>query len=488
MKYQICPSYCWLWKYKNGIVPPETQKEIAEQRKEQGEEVELYARKLFPEGVLVEDYQSAQRETERLINEGVKTLFQATAITNSGLLAKADVLQRDGDTDRWHLYEVKSVTSLERSEHKKHINDATFQKIVFEEAGYNISTVSIIHLNKNYVKQGDLKLDELFIKENIDERVAEIIDTIRQQANEAVHCLQQSEEPTDCDCRLKTKRNHCITFSHFHSDMPKYPVFNLAGIRQQKLASLIDNKIYQIQHIPDDMELTPAQRNQVAVTKTQRPKIDKIAIAELLDGLEYPLYFLDYETCSMALPELDGCHPYQQIPFQYSLHILSAPDGELVHHEHLGDNYDKELIPNLVQRMRQQIGSSGSIIVWYKFFETQRNTEMAQLYPEHADFFNNINSRIFDLMDIFKKQHYVHPNFHGSNSIKDVLPVLVPKCDYKNLAIQEGLMASVRWHATVVGTMTKEAIEQTRKELLEYCELDTRAMVKIYEHLKAHCE
>ena len=483
LKYQICPSYCWLWKYKNDIVPPETQKEIAERRQEQGKEVELYARKLFPEGVLAQDEHLSQSDTKKLIAEGVKTLFQATAITDSGLLAKADVLEYDKDTNSWNIYEIKSTASIK----SEHIDDATFQKIVFEEAGHKIGTVSIIYLDKEYVKQGDLNLDKLFIVEDISDKVEDSIHAIRQSANDAICLFQQSEEPKECNCRLKVKSKHCPTFRYLNSDIPEYSVFNLIKMTQPKLTPLVSKNIYHIQQIPADADLTQRQRNQVRVTKTQQAEIDKGTIARLLDELEYPLYFLDYETCSTALPEIDGCQSRQQIPFQYSLHVMPKPDGELAHHEHLGKNYNNELMPQLLRSMCQNIGATGSIIVW-SHFEASVNKKMIKLYPEYANFLKNINSRIFDLMDIFEEQHYIHPDFRGRSSIKVVMPVLVPDLSYTNLPIQEGMMASIRWYDAVSGEMTNEEAEKTYGALLKYCKLDTFAMVEIYKHLKVYCE
>lgn len=141
-------------------------------------------------------------------------------------------------------------------------------------------------------------------------------------------------------------------------------------------------------------------------------------------------------------------------------------------------------MPELLTTMRQQIGDTGSVIVWCKVFETGRNTEMAKAYPEYAEFLEGVNNRVFDLMEVFSKQHYVHHKFNGSSSIKAVLPVLVPEFSYKELDIQNGATASIRWYDAVIGNMDNEQAKATYAALLKYCCLDTMAMVKIYEYVR----
>lgn len=483
LKYQCCPSYLWLWKYKKDVVPVD-EEEAINQRLEQGNEVERYARKLFGEAILVETKgQLAKQQTERLVADGVKIIFQATVFTGAGLFAMADVIEFDDDSQTWTLYEVKSTNSIK----KEHIYDTAFQRVAFEDAGYKIGKVGVIHLNKDYVRKGELEPSELLVRTEITDKVEKILPDIRQQISDALELLKRTDEPKGCSCRLKTKSGHCPTFHHLNPDIPEYSVFNISRIGGKNLALLIDGETYHVHEVPDDVKLSTTQRNQVQVAKNKRPIINKKAIAELCSELEYPLYFLDYETVSTALPLFDGCTPFQQIPFQYSLHVLSRPDGELEHYEYLSETGATTPVPNLLAAMSQQIGSTGSVIVWYKVFETGRNTEMAKAYPEYAEFLEGVNSRVFDLMDVFSKQHYVHHEFNGSSSIKHVLPVLVPEFSYKELDIQNGATASIRWYDAVIGNMSDEQAAHTYKSLLKYCCLDTLAMVKIYEYLMKIC-
>ncbi|MEO5627766.1 MAG: DUF2779 domain-containing protein [Candidatus Saccharimonadales bacterium] len=480
LKYQCCPSYLWLWKYKKEVVPVDDEEEI-NRRLEQGNEVERYARGLFPNAVLVDSHgKKARNETEQLVSDGVKTIFQATVYTDKELLAMADIVEFDEATQSWTLYEVKSTNSVK----KEHIYDLAFQCVAFEDAGYKIGKVGVIHLDKTYIRKTVVEPNHLLTQTDVTEKVEKVLPVIREQAYDAVEMLKQTDEPTKCSCRLKTKSGHCPTFNYLNPDIPEYSVFNISRIGGKNLAVLVDGDIHNVHDVPEDIKLSIGQQNQVKVAKSKEPIINKPAIKELLSELEYPLYFLDYETVSSALPMFNGCTPFQQIPFQYSLHVLREPNGELEHYDYLGRDSVKAPMPELLASLQSHLGDTGSVIAWYKVFEKGRNTEMANSYPEYAKFLNGVNNRVFDLMDVFSKQHYVHHDFKGSSSIKYVLPVLVPEFSYKDMDIQNGLVASIRWYDAVMGVADEVQTNKTFDDLLKYCCLDTLAMVKIYEYLK----
>jgi hypothetical protein len=479
LKYQVCPSYLWLWKYKREVVPVDDEEAI-NRRLEQGNEVERYARELFPRAVLVEAWgMAAKLATKALVKEGIKAIFQATAFTDKGLLAMADIIEYDDTTSTWTLYEVKSTNSIK----PEHIYDLAFQRVAFEDEGYKIGKIAVIHLNKEYKRMTKVEPSELLTQTDVTEKVINILPDIRQQAYDAIDTLASTDEPKRCSCRLKTKSGHCPTFHYLNPDIPEYSVFNISRIGGKNLALLIDGDIHNVHEVPEDIKLSAGQRNQVAVAKSKQPIINKTAIKELLAELEYPLYFLDYETVSSALPMFVGCTPFQQIPFQYSLHVLDKPNGKLEHYEYLGTDSGAAPMPKLLDSLQSHLGDKGSVIVWYKVFESGRNAEMAKAYPEYADFLSSVNNRIFDLMEVFSKQHYVHHGFKGSSSIKYVLPVLVPEFSYKAMEIQNGLVASIRWYDAVMGIVDEAQASKTFDDLIKYCALDTLAMVKIYDYL-----
>lgn len=480
LKYRTCTSYFWLWKNKPDLVPDNSTVEVRDNKFEQGNQVEAIARKLFPTGVLVEGYNTqAQATTNKLIANGASILFQATVITDNNLLAMADVLEKDGDG--WILYEVKSSGSVKKD---IHIPDMAFQKIAFERSGYKINETRIIHLNKEFVRQGAL-IDPAayFITENVTVAVTALLPEVQSQIELACENMVQSEMPTACACRLLSRGKHCPTFALFNQDIPKYSVYDISRMQGKKLAELIDNEIFLTTDIPDDFALTANQIIQVSVDKSGQAIINKEKIKAELAQLEYPLYFIDYESVNPAIPMVDNTHPHQQVVFQYSLHVLDAPGAELRHAEYLSRNDSTESLQELVRKMKQDIPTKGSVIVWNKAFERTRNTEMGELFPEYKEFFEDINNRVYDLMEVFRKNYYVDPGFHGSNSIKDVLPILAPHLSYKDLAIGKGDLASVRWYEIAVGE-DRSGTDQVFADLIEYCKLDTFAMVEIFNVLR----
>jgi hypothetical protein len=479
LKYQTCPGYLWLWKNKREVVPEDNPEDV-EHRIEQGNEVEGYARMLWPKGTLLEgNPQQTKRDTEKAVAAGDNIIFQATVITDEGMLAKADILERDEDRKSWNLFEVKSTTEIK----KDHLLDATFQKVAFTAAGYDIKHVNIVYLNKEYVRHGKIRPAELFLTGNVDTEVAELIPEVELAALDAIAYINRPTEPKTCSCRLKSKGKHCPTFKYFNPDVPDYSIYNLSRATNKTIAPLVDMEIFNIHDIPDDYKLSEKQRNQVVVAQLGQPLIHPEMIKEELDALVFPQYYLDYETISTAVPMFDDTTPYQQVPFQYSLHVLREAGGELEHYEFLARHADKNPIPDLLAQMKREIGDTGSVIVWYKPFETSRNREMAKMYPEYSDFLLHVNERVYDLMDVFSKQYHVHPMFLGKTSIKYVLPVLVPELSYKSMAIQNGGIACLRWFQMATGTVPSDEGDDIYKNLLKYCELDTLAMYKIYEEL-----
>ncbi len=214
-------------------------------------------------------------------------------------------------------------------------------------------------------------------------------------------------------------------------------------------------------------------------------KSDAPAIKQELRKLKYPLYFFDYETYGHAIPPFDGYRPYQQIPFQYYLHIQESESADIEHLEFLARSYE-DPVPALLLQLKKDIGTKGTVIVWFASFESSRNREMALLYPQYADMLNSINDRMFDLMLLFKfKNHlYLHSEFGGSASLKKVLPVLCPELAYSDLAIQEGGEASASWLTMTSDKTPKDERLRLAENMLAYCKRDTEAMVGILEKVR----
>jgi hypothetical protein len=261
--------------------------------------------------------------------------------------------------------------------------------------------------------------------------------------------------------------------------VPENSIYSIAGgLPDDKLEMLLDQGILEIKDIPAGVITRKSSLRHFQAVKTKKVFIDKPAIKKEVAQIDYPIYFLDYETNSPAVPLFDGYRPYQRMVFQYSLHIKRSPQAKLEHYEYLANEFEEPSL-GLVKTLKKAIGPTGTVIAWNKGFEKGCNSEMGERHPAFAKFLAGVNERMYDLIDSFRKGYYVHKDFNGGASLKQVLPVLVPKLSYKVLSIQEGGTASDSWLRMVDGRMNKKEAEQTYKDLLKYCELDTLAMVEI---------
>ncbi|MFA5583976.1 MAG: DUF2779 domain-containing protein [Bacteriovoracaceae bacterium] len=479
-EYLICPKWLWVKKNKPEFAVEGEMSLFLQKLINDGYEVENFAQQLFPKGVEVVGSSNELLDTTQELLSKKQTMFQATFETKEGLFAKVDVLAFDKDTDSWNLYEVKASSSIKTDLQHNHIKDVTFQTIVAEKAGVSINASFIIHINKEYRRNGEMDPEQLFVIEDVTDQVQENKDTVTKEIEEALVCLAKDDlSLKGCDCLYRSHGQRCDSFSVFNPDIPQYSVHYIVG--GKKLLSLLEADIFDVTEIPEDFDLTDNQREKVTLQKTGKPMIDTDAIQDTLSHLVYPLYFLDYETFGKPYPVLDGYTTNQQIVFQYSLHILQE-DGTLEHHEYLANDFETATT-GLLEHMREHIGPVGSVIVWNEGFEKGRNKELAEIHPEYADFLEDINNRIYDLMLVFKKD-YLHPNFYGSASIKKVLPVMLPDLSYKNLEIQDGTMALSEWEKVASGKISDDQADEVRKNLLKYCELDTLAMVELYRKLQ----
>ena len=264
--------------------------------------------------------------------------------------------------------------------------------------------------------------------------------------------------------------------SHLHN------IYKLTWLNPKLVGILEDLGVKIINDIPPTVRLNKKQAIQVKVTKGNKRIVNRANIRKFLNNISYPLYFLDYETFSRIIPPFNKLKPYQQIPFQYSLHCMETPDGEILHKEYLHmENCDPSI--SLLRKLKQDLGEKGTILVWYDTFEKGRNMDLGLIYPEYADFLNSVNERIVDLMVPFYEGWLVDKDFFGSASIKNVLPILVPELSYEKLAIKEGDTAQRLWMETVFDGKNSVKRDKIMQDLLDYCRTDTLAMVEIFKFL-----
>jgi hypothetical protein len=480
--YRGCRKNAWLKSNRPDVYHQSGLSEFDLSIIETGNEVELEARKLFPGGALIEGRDTAAREaTVAHIERKTPILFQPVFMRDN-FLAALDILQYNADAGGYFLYEVKASSHVKEDEH---LPDLAFQMVLLEGSGIRIVKSHIVHLNSGYSRLGNLDTGRLFTIADVTDAVQKLTAATKAEMAIAQQYLSQDAEPKGhCDCIYKGRSNHCTAFRYSNPDVPEYSVHDLAriGSSKAKLAKLVDNSIFHLENLPADIGLSVPQQNQVDTYVQNRTLILRDKIAEELNGLQYPIYFLDYETCPAAIPRFDGFAAHQQIPFQYSLHILDRPDGALRHEEFLSTTPNDPSFA-FVASLRQHIGDEGSIVVWNKTFETGINKDLGKRIPDAKEFLDAFNGRVYDLRDVFTKQFYVHKDFRGGTSIKDVLPVLAPELSYKDLAIQEGGTASQTWDKIASGTVSQAEKETLARNLKAYCERDTYAMYVIWRHL-----
>lgn len=393
---------------------------------------------------------------------------------------RTDALVYDPTENVYDLYEIKSSSSDEDYGKPKniHLYDTTFQALVLESL-MTLRHVYVVTLNKEYVRGEELDLDELFLATEIDAEVEHLRDEVEAGRQEALRISALTESRTVEPCY---KPKTCPYPRVCHPDLPEYSIYDIARLTHDKAQSLRDEGILDIHDVPTDFPLSAKQRVQVDVAQSGFPKIDRRGVAHELEKLTAPLYFLDYETYPVAIPMYPGYKPHQHMVFQYSLHVLGKDDTEPEHFEYIHTE-GGDPAPALLAHLRDHIGPTGSVLVWNKKFEMGKNEEMAERYPEYRDFLMDLNSRIYDLGDTFAYQIYVHPDFKGSWSIKNVLPVMVPDLSYHDLEIGKGDVAMLAWWEMTRGHISDERREEIKANLLEYCGLDTYAMLAIWRKL-----
>ena len=447
----------------------------------QGNRVGQLAQQLFPGGidcspVSAFDFQEAVIRTKKEIDNGATVIYEAAFQFNKVLVA-LDILVKD--KDGWKAYEVKSSTSVSST----YELDAAVQYYSITNSGITLKDISIVHINNQYVKNGDIDINQLFSIVSVKEKVLELLPKLPGQIDYLKSILQQKEIPQ------KEIGPHCST--PYSCDfagtcwrhIPDYSVFNISRLLDQKKFQLYNSGVVHLQDIPDSFPLSDQQWLQVHSEIHKETIIKKDLIQSFIKKLNYPLHFLDFETFSSAIPVLDNSKPYQQVVFQYSLHIEDQK-GELNHYEYLAEADGSDPRINFVKQLISECGNTGDIIVYNKGFEKGKIYELSLLYPQFQSDLNKIMNRLVDLMLPFQNKWYYTPDMLGSYSIKKVLPALVPKLSYSDLEISDGGTASNTFANMFLGDF-KGDIEQTRKNLLEYCKLDTFAMVEILKKLKS---
>jgi hypothetical protein len=462
---------------------PEWKDEISESQEtlfQVGVDVGILARELFPGGAEV-PYEGLSKPaqldlTQSLIKEGKTTLYEAAFIYD-GVFVKADIIHKG--IDGWEIYEVKASTVVKL----QHVDDVAIQYYVAAGSGLTMSRASVVCINTQYTRRGDISVADLFKIEDKTEIVREKQVFVAEEIVKQQSMLRGIEPAIDigphCDAPYR-----CDFKGHCWSHIPVPSVFDYADRGKPNGFTLYRQGIVKMEDVSPDI-LGWRQKLQLDGFLHQKNKIDVNVVRDFVDSLWYPLCFMDFETMYLvAVPMFDDMQPYQKVPFQYSLDVIRAPGEEPEHHEFLAagtENPQKEFL----ERLLMEIPPDACILTWNQSFEIGRLEDLAAAYPGKTADIHAIIRNVRDLMAPFRDKSVYHWEFNGGYSIKVVLPALVPELSYDDLPIRDGAMASDAWVRMI---QSKDDGEKStiRRDLLKYCHLDTHAMVRILEKMKEY--
>lgn len=470
-----CLKYLWLVVNDPDSVPQPDAK--TKQLFDQGHVVQQLAEKLFPDGVrLPESVLKAGDVASRLAARG-RTFFEA-AISANGLYSRLDILKRN-EAGKWDIMEIKSSTRVK----DENLHDVSFQKVCCEKRGLAVDRCFLIHINNKYVKRGEIDPAGLLSIEDITEAAASVAKGIEERIEVMLGAIQ-SKTPPDSRVGPHCKEPYECPVKACWEALPDNTVLDLYRGGAKGFELLFSGTRY-LRDIPDSVRLSEPQKIQKWCEVNSCPHVDAYAIKSFLKGLRYPVHYLDFETFNTAVPIFDGTRPYQQVPFQFSLHTVDKPGAMAWHFGHLAEG-SEDPRPMFIEQLRKLLGPKGSVVVYNQTFEETVLRDLAETFPEHREWVDQVCERMVDLLEPFRSFSYYHPAQKGSASIKSVLPALTGK-DYGGLDIGKGDEASLAYLNMTFGNMTDEDKAKTRADLEKYCGLDTEGMIWIVDKLREAC-
>ena len=468
-----CLRYLWLVVNDPDKVPaPDAQ---TKHLFDQGHLVQQYAEKLFPGGVRMPEstFKQSVQLTTRLLTQG-QPFFEAGILADD-VYSRIDVF-RPADGGLWDIIEVKSSTRVK----DENVHDVSFQKFCCDRRRIGINRCYLMHINNRYVKQRDIDPNGLFTIEDVSDGVAEVSKGIEARVHAMIEAMASKvcpdsrvgphcSDPYDCPvtlCREALPENNVLELYRGSS----------------KAFGLLNEGIRFLREIPDSVKLTEAQLRQKWCDSNSCAYVDTSAIAAFVKSLKYPVHYLDFETFSTAVPLLDGTRPYQQVPFQFSLHVVDKPGAMAWPAGYLAEG-PADPRPRFFEELRKAIGDKGSIVVYNQKFEEGIIQDLGKAFPEYGEWVSRVIPRMVDLLDPFRNFSYYHPAQKGSASIKSVMPSLTGR-GYDDLEISIGDQASLAYLDMTYGEMPADQKAKTRIALQEYCGRDTLGMIWIVEKLR----
>lgn len=452
---------------------------------EGGYDVQALAHQLFPEARLVDPrnvrHEDAVLSTHEALQDPEVPVVLEAAFSHEGRRVRADALVRVAP-DTFDLYEIKSSLNLK----PEHIEDLAFQLGVIRASGLHVRRACVLHPNEAYRRPAGashVDPEAYFSIRDLTEEVGGRTAAVDTKARGYRKVLAQPEAPEVETGRHCNRPVRCPFFSHCHQTIEaEYPLTDLPRISQKKILELKAEGYQDVRDLPRDVvaQLTERQKLVHHVVSRQEPHIDEEAIRKALEELTFPIHFFDLETFAPAVPLYDGARPFDAIPFQWSNHQLHS-DGRVVHDEFLHDD-SSDPRPDFIETMVDSLGEEGSIVV-YSGYEERMFKSLGRRFPEWEDRLDRlVRDRFVDLLPVMR-EHFCHPEQHGSWSLKALLPVLAPGFSYDDLDIQDGAAAAALFREMIMPGTPAERREEIYTTLLDYCERDTEAMLRIYAGL-----
>jgi len=469
-----CPKYLWIKFNEDEKIPAPDAATL--HKFDEAHSVDKLAKKFFGAGMDIptDDFMGNIRQTKELLAQ--RKLLYGAGILYQHIYSRLDILNPTCD-DAWDIIEVKSSTKVK----PVNLDDVSFQKHCCEKAGLKIRKCFLMHVNKEYIKQGEVDPKGFFNVEDITAEVDAAIQGIEQRIDDMLKIVVSKRCPDISIGKQCKDPYQCLLKECCWKFLPSGNIFTLyyGGSKSSKL---FEKGVYSIKDIPANVPLTERQRIQKECELTGKPYIYKDAIKTFLDTLSYPLHYLDFETFDPCIPIFDGTRPYQKISFQFSLHVIKDEGSEKKRYYFLADGIEDPRL-KLLSSLENVLGDKGTIIVYKESFEKNVLKELGEAFPDYKEWIDSVSGRIKDLLVPFQSFAYYHPSQKGSASIKSVLPVLTEK-SYEGMNITDGEDASLTFLEMAYGNISEEQREKIKEELKCYCCLDTEGMVLIVEKIK----
>ena len=445
---------------------------------DQGNEVGALARSYFKPGVLIDnkpwDFTGALARTREIIAKKTPVVFEA-AFEHAGFYARADVLEFDPALERWCITEVKSSTKVK----PEHIQDAALQAWIFAKNNFHIHRIQVMHLNSACRYPN---LENLFTIVDVTDAVRERYKTIAPTLQSILNDLYKPTVPNIPIGSHCENPNPCEFMAHCwkHSRIPPMSILDLPGLRDKKWA-LFNEGIINL----DDARLTDLNELQTRIIEAHRHNTryhDINALRNAINTWEYPHYYLDFETINPAIPRYDNTGPYQQVPFQFSVHVQAASNSEVLHLAYLHDDASDPR-PALIEALLQACGEQGAIIAYHSKFEEARIKELADYSEQHREALEALIPRLVDPLPLMREFIY-DPAFHGKFGLKSVAPALLGESEsYEGMLVANGGEAQRAFEKLISPKTPIKEKEALKQAMLDYCNKDTAIMLPLIRAL-----